>query len=86
MTDRTEIRKFHPIAERIEDWEGPLPRVTKATQCHNCTRRHEGLEIRCEAFPDRIPLEILTGEHDHRRRFPRDGGKLRIPGKPGWKG
>jgi hypothetical protein len=44
--------------------------------CNNCTRH--GMGTSCEAFPppEGIPVEILTGEHQHRTLFPGDHGLL----------
>ena len=33
------------------------------TQCVRC--RHYKGELTCAAFPERIPDEILVGDHDH---------------------
>lgn len=46
--------------------------VTLSDQCVSC-KHFLGL-LQCEAFPDRIPQEILTGEHDHSKAYPGDNG------------
>ena len=40
--------------------------------CSSC--KHYNKDLTCKAFPDRIPIEILDGEHDHRTPFDGDGG------------
>lgn len=49
-------------------------------QCDRCARRLVGTAM-CVAFPLGIPVSILSGEHDHRRRFPGDHG-IRFTPKP----
>lgn len=45
------------------------------TQSHQCiTCEHYRLTGGCAAFPDGIPQDILTGEHDHREPYPGDNG------------
>ena len=41
-------------------------------QCALC--KHKVLGLRCAAYPDGIPPEILTGEHDHREPYKGDNG------------
>lgn len=41
-------------------------------QCLKC--RHFDLNLTCKAFPDGIPEEIMTGQHDHRNPYPGDQG------------
>ena len=44
----------------------------QSAQCLNC-RHYQGVQT-CEAFPDEIPFEIYSGEVDHRKPYPGDGG------------
>tara|TARA_Y100000004_G_scaffold139486_1_gene158334 strand:- start:298 stop:498 length:201 start_codon:yes stop_codon:yes gene_type:complete len=41
-------------------------------QCNRCV--HYLKNGKCKAFPSMIPIEILTGEHDHRKPFKNDNG------------
>lgn len=43
-----------------------------SVQCMACLNWKEN--IVCNAFPDGIPEEILTGEHDHTESFDGDNG------------
>jgi hypothetical protein len=54
--------------------------VTQSIQCIQC-RRYLG-DLRCEAFPDRIPDPIILGEHDHRKPYPRDKGLRFVQWEP----
>lgn len=47
-------------------------------QCVAC-RHYQGALV-CEAFPDRIPEEILSGDHDHAEPYPGDNGIRFSPG------
>jgi hypothetical protein len=40
--------------------------------CHMCKHRLVG--TKCLAYPDGIPLPILTGDIDHREPYPGDHG------------
>ena len=40
--------------------------------CSNC-KYHDGFH-RCAAFPAGIPWEIKTGQFDHTKPYPHDGG------------
>ena len=42
------------------------------SQCFNCL--HLLKNVSCAAFPERIPLDIRTNEHDHRKPYPGDNG------------
>jgi len=42
------------------------------SQCFDC--QHWTGRGRCEAFPNGVPDEILTNEHDHRKAYPGDNG------------
>lgn len=44
----------------------------QSSQCLLCV--HYLGEIQCDAYPDRIPDEIITGLHDHREPYPGDNG------------
>ena len=41
-------------------------------------RRYRG-DLRCEAFPDGIPMTILRSEHNHQHPYPGDNGLLFDP-------
>lgn len=48
--------------------------VAMASQCVGCSRKASNDS--CDAYPQGIPMQILTNEHDHREEFPGDGGLL----------
>jgi hypothetical protein len=61
--------------------------MTIDPQCFRC--RHLDREaaaslhiMRCAAFPDEIPCEIVANKHDHHKPFPGDRGILFDPWKP----
>jgi hypothetical protein len=41
-------------------------------QCASC--KHYRDKLQCDAFPKRIPAEILSGEFDHSEPYPGDNG------------
>ena len=59
-------------ADKREFWKRSL--VSKVcTFCLHFDIDNAG-EQRCEAFPNRIPLEIWAGKNDHTQPFPDDKG------------
>jgi hypothetical protein len=52
-------------------------------QCIECKRLKITKGVRCEAFPEGIPDEIITGEHDHTEPYPGDNGIRFEPLQPG---
>jgi len=44
--------------------------------CYGCARfKADNLDgLTCDAYPEGIPIEIITSEHDHRKPFPGDHG------------
>ena len=54
--------------------------------CYTCARalalgRNEEPAFTCDAFPDGIPFEILSWDHDHHEPFPGDKGKVFVEAK-----
>ena len=45
--------------------------------------KHLSDKFKCLAFPDGIPEEILTGDHDHKKPFEGDNGIQFEPKKEG---
>ena len=41
-------------------------------QCYECF--HYSGDNKCDAFPEGIPRQIYTGEHDHTKEFKGDNG------------
>jgi hypothetical protein len=48
------------------------------SQCTFCALRSPDA-TNCRAFPEGIPVEIITNEHDHTVKFPGDNGILYKP-------
>ena len=45
--------------------------------CMFCTRYRNAMT--CDAYPDGIPAEIISSEHDHRQPYEGDGGMVFDP-------
>lgn len=67
MTKNKGTKEFQKVERRYaEELFGEI-------QCNSC--KHYIKTRSCKAF-DRIPSDILTGRHDHRKPYPGDGGVL----------
>lgn len=55
-----------------EEADGTAPQFNVDGICHACARRRS--VFTCEAFPERIPNEILGGNFVHTRPYPGDSG------------
>lgn len=52
----------------------------KSDQCFRCKSLFHRVDgLRCLAYPDGIPAEILSGEVDHSTLYPGDGGHQFTP-------
>lgn len=51
---------------------GDRPKYKPLGICHLCARRTS--LTTCEAFPNGIPVVIVTGDFDHHNRYVTDGG------------
>lgn len=47
--------------------------------CHTCSRQYTDDPRTCDAYPNGIPIQIRSGEHDHRVPF---GGEQEEDGHP----
>jgi len=54
------------------------PADLRISQCTFCAHRSPDA-TRCRAYPEGIPVEILTNEHDHTESFRGDKGILYQP-------
>jgi len=54
------------------------PADMRISQCTFCAYRSPDATT-CRAYPDGIPVEILTNEHDHTESFRGDNGILYKP-------
>lgn len=61
--------------------EATLIPVNAARQCASC-KNYILRSLRCKAYPNRIPEEILGGEVDHRWPYKGDNGILYDPVDP----
>lgn len=60
------------MTETIDDDDVIYPVVFAS--CDECARYKGG--HKCEAFPEKIPMQIITGKHDHKTPLKGDNGIL----------
>ncbi len=60
--------------EALNDWQRQFVESVMGgePQCSGCA--HANADNTCKAYPDGIPLEIVSGEHDHTEPYPGDNG------------
>lgn len=63
------------MADGTLEWDGS---EVVLSQCVRCSRKHK-TQPTCEAFPEGIPVVILTNQHDHRTLYDGDGGLMFQP-------
>lgn len=69
------------MSSNMPNWERTVPRGQSWGSCADCV--HLGPQMTCPAFPDRIPLAIVSGEVDHLAVRPWQVGTTVFERKPG---
>jgi hypothetical protein len=66
------------IGDRMNDF---VP-IFDASQCDRCARRLG--PFTCEAYPEEIPMIMVTDNHDHRKPYFGDSGLQWVKAEVNW--